>query len=289
MRLIRHPGAEAPERADVLPCRAVPVQMTLLKGLTLTQAIHDAMDAAGFRYGYLRLDGVELAPLTYVMPAPAPGDGHAAWYSATQSYGQERIIHGGAHLGLRDGKAFVHCHAIFARGEMGHVLCDDSLIAQDATIEGWGLLGAGLVAQEDAETHFTLFRPHPAAPQGEGALLITLRPNQDITTALEAIAMAHGIDHANIEGIGSLVGTSFMNSWHIDSYATEILLVKGHLQNGNAELLLASVGFDGPPQQGILIRNQNAICVTAEILLVDLSRAYRNDPDLGQALDDADL
>lgn len=272
MRLIRHPGAEASERVDVLPCRAVPVQIPLRKGLTLTRALQDAMGAAGFRYGYLRLDGVELAPLAYVMPAPAPGDGHAAWYSATQTRDQARIRHGGAHLGLRNGKAFVHCHALCDTGEMGHVLCDDSLIAQDVTVRGWGLQGAGLVAQEDTETRFTLFRPHPAAPKGEGALLVTLRPNQDITTALEALAKAHGIDHASIEGIGSLVGTSFMNGGHIDSYATEILLVKGRLEHGTAELLLASVGFDAPPQQGILSRNQNAVCVTAELLLIQMSR-----------------
>ena len=276
MRLIRHPGAEASDRADVLPCQTVPVRIPLRKGLTLTQAIQDAMDAAGFRYGYLRLDGVELAPLAYVMPAPAPGDGHAAWYSATQTRGQERITHGGAHLGLRDGKAFVHCHALCDSGAMGHVLCDDSLIAQDVTITGWGLRGAGLVAQEDAETRFTLFRPHPAFPQGEGALLITLRPNQDITTALAEIALAHGVDHARIEGIGSLVGTCFSNGCSIDSYATEILLLNGRLDEGKADMLIASVGFDGISQQGSLARNQNAICVTAEILLVDESEEFRN-------------
>lgn len=273
MRLIDHPGTAPPERAIARPCRVVPVQITLRKGQTLTQAIQDGFAAAGFRYGYLRLDSVDLAPLSYVMPAPAPGDGHAAWYSAPRTRPAARITHGGAHLGQRDGAAFIHCHALTAQGEMGHILCDDSQIAQDITVQGWGLQRAGLIAQDDAETRFTLFRPQtvaePGPETGQRAHLITLRPNQDITTALEAIARTHSITKARIEGIGSLVGTQFTNAADLDSYATEILLINARIEQGRAEVELASVGFDGKSQRGHAARGQNAICVTAEILLIE--------------------
>ncbi|MCH8466378.1 MAG: hypothetical protein LAT78_07415, partial [Roseinatronobacter sp.] len=213
MRTIPHPGPPAPARADILPCEAVSLRLTLRAGLPLTEAIVTAFAAQGFAYGYLRLEGVALAPLAYVMPAPAPGDGHAAWYSATHTQPQARIATGGAHLGLREGRAFLHCHALIASGEMGHVLCDDSRGAEDVSVQAWGLRGAGLVAQEDSETQFTLFRPAPLGqPARTTAWLVTLRPNQDIGAAVLALARAHQITHARVDVIGSLVGREFADS-----------------------------------------------------------------------------
>jgi hypothetical protein len=269
MRTIPHPGPPAHTRADILPCEAVSLRLTLRAGLPLTEAIVTAFAAQGFAYGYLRLEGVALAPLAYVMPAPAPGDGHAAWYSATYTQPQARIATGGAHLGLREGRAFLHCHALMTTGEMGHVLCDDSRLAADVSLQAWGLRGAGLVAQEDHETHFTLFRPTSLAqPLRANAWLATLRPNQDICAALQALARAHQITHARVEGIGSLVGTQFADSPAIASYATEIFLTEATLSPSGARIKLASVGFDGLARQGALRAGENAVCVTAELLIL---------------------
>jgi len=269
MRKITHPGPLAPTRADIVPCQAVPVCLTLRAGQTLTRAITDGLAQAGFKGGYLRLDGAVLSPMGYVTPAPAPGDGHAAWYSQTYTQPLAQIRHGGAHLGVRDGAAFVHCHALWQDQAMGHVLCDDSVISQDMTVSGWGLQGAGLVAQPDAETLFTLFRPEiTRAPTAVNALLITLRPNQDICRALLDIAKDHQIARARIEGIGSLVGTVFANAASLESYATELLLIEGDLHGGKTRLTAASVGFDGASQQGDLGIGENAVCVTAELLMI---------------------
>lgn len=270
MRLITHPGPRARTRADLRPCRAVPLRVTLRKGLTLSQAISDALAQAGFRFGYLRLDGVRLAHMAFVMPAPASDAEHAAWYSATHRRADATILHGGAHLGQRDGRGFVHCHALFQSQEMGHVLCEDSHLARDIQVHGWGLEGAGLVAQPDDETRFTLFRPQPCAPQGQGAWLLTLRPNQDIIEALQQIARRQGIAHARIEGIGSLVGTHFTNATQIDSHATEILLLDGALRPDGLVLSAASVGFGGAGRTGVLTTGANAVCVTAELLMIGL-------------------
>ncbi|ATX67137.1 hypothetical protein [Roseinatronobacter bogoriensis] len=275
MRTITHPGPIADRRADVVPCHADPIEVTLRAGHTLTRAITQGLAEAGYANGYLRLDGVSLAPLHYVTPAPAPGDGHAAWYSQTFSQPLAKIQHGGAHLGVRDGQAFVHCHAMWQDQGMGHVLCDDSLIAEDVTVQGWGLRGAGLVAQPDRETQFTLFRPQAeGAPVDGASLLVTLRPNQDIGQALARIAQDHHITRARVEGIGSLVGTVFDQGTRLESYATELLIVEGALHGHETVLQVASVGFDGAGQTGRLQAGQNAICVTAEVLIIAL-------PDLG--------
>lgn len=269
MRQITHPGPTAPTRADVVACHAEPLRVQLRAGQTLTRAITEGLAQVGFRAGYLRLDGVGLAPLRYVMPAPAPGDGHAAWYSQTYELPDTRIQQGGAHLGQRDGQPFVHCHALWHDQGMGHVLCDESVLAEDVTVQGWGLTGAGLVAQPDAETQFTLFRPHAAgAPKQRTALLITLRPNQDIGSALRDIARDHQMAGARVEGIGSLVGTVFEAAPGLDSYATELLILDGGIRDGACRLHVASVGFDGSVQQGVLRAGRNAVCVTAEVLMI---------------------
>jgi len=274
LRQIKHPGPPASERVVALPCQAVPIRLTLRAGHSLAVEVPEAFAQAGFAFGYLRLDGAAFAPLNYVIPAPAPGDGHAAWYSTPHQIAFARARHAGVHLGLRDGKSFLHCHGVWegtnALVGMGHLLCGDSTLAQDCTVTGWGLAGAGLVARHDAETNFTLFGPEKVAGNGKAnAILMTLRPNQDIRSALLAFAHGRGIGMARIEGIGSLVGTAFDDGQTIESYATEILVLQGQLEDGALSLRIASAGFDGRSHSGRVAPDANAVCVTAEILLLD--------------------
>lgn len=70
------------------------------------------------------------------------------------------------------------------------------------------------------------------------------------------------------EGIGSLVGTAFVDGREIDSYATEILILDGRLHDDTLALEIAAVGFDGRGHTGRLATGRNAICVTAEVLLL---------------------
>ncbi|WP_322893413.1 MULTISPECIES: PCC domain-containing protein [unclassified Yoonia] len=273
LRQITHPGTPAPDRLTALPCNAVPVQLTLPAGQTLADAVPAAFAQAGFTFGYLRIDGAAFAPLTFVTPGPAPDDSHAAWYSQTYQMKASRAKHGGVHLGQRDGKPFLHCHGVWDKTDdlpdAGHLLCEDSIIAQDCTVTGWGITGAGLVGRHDPETNFTLFRPEPeVAPTQSNAFLITLRPNQDIGAALMAFTRQQQIRTAQVEGIGSLVGTSFDDGKQIASNATEILILAGELTYDTNRLEVASVGFDGHAHIGQLAQGANAVCVTAEILLL---------------------
>ncbi|MFN3663079.1 PCC domain-containing protein [Yoonia sp.] len=273
MRLIIHPGPAAPERVTALPCKATPVQLTLHAGQSLADAVPNAFLQAGFDFGYLRLDGSFFAPLTFVTPGPAPDDSHAAWYSDTHRFNAAGVRHGGVHLGLRDGKPFLHCHGVWdspdAVADAGHLLCEDSVLAQDCTVSGWGIIGAGFVGCPDHETNFTLFRPKvQAATCHKHAFLITLRPNQDIGAALVAFARQQHIQSARIEGIGSLVGTRFEKGQDVESFATEILILAGQIASDTVRLQVASVGFDGRAKKGMLAQDTNAICVTAEVLMI---------------------
>ena len=270
MRLIQHPGPVAPVRFRALPCRAHPVTLTLRGGIPLDQALAAALGALGFNAGYLRLDGARMARLDYVRPAPASGQGHAAWYSATHQLRDVTIAQAGAHLGLRDGRAFVHCHGLWG-GAMGHMLVPDSVLAEDTVVTGWGLSGAMLVAEPDAETLFTLFQPAPAPAQSGGtpALLATLRPNQDVAAGIIGLAAQAGFDAALVEGIGSTVGADFDGGAITESYGTEFLLTAAQVRAGTLHAQIAAVGFHGEIAQGRLPMGRNAVCVTSEVLLIE--------------------
>ena len=273
-RVLRHPGPQAAIRHAALPCHAHPVTLRLDPGLPFDQAVARAFAAAGFAAGYLRLCDLRFARLAWVMPAPAPGDGRAAWYSATEVF-QDAVLHqGGLHLGQRDGAPFMHCHGVWSGPEavprMGHLLNPESTLATAAEVTGWGLSGARLEVAPDPETGFALFSPRAeglADPGGAPALLCTLRPNSDPHALLPQIAAQHGVFAARIKGLGSLVGVSFTEG-RIADYATELLLTGGRLDQGRATLEAVATGFDGHPHAGGLAEGRNRICITAELLIL---------------------
>ncbi|WP_353471681.1 hypothetical protein PVT71_10235 [Salipiger sp. H15] len=267
-----HPGPRAEARFAARPCRAAPVQLRLAAGVSFEQAVVQGFAEAGFSAGYLRLAGAAFERLDYVIPAPAPGDGRAAWYSATHRLQHARLSEAGLHLGTKNGAPFLHCHGLWSAGEeplrMGHLLAPDSVLAEETVATGWGLTGAALEVRPDPETGFDLFTPVPCGIEAEGhpALLCTLRPNEDPHALL--VAAGETLGRARIEGIGSLVNTSFEAGW-LESYATEVLLRCGRLTGDSVILNAASVGFDGAPMSGVLRPHENRICITAELLLIN--------------------
>lgn len=272
-RTLSHPGPTTAARFAALPCRAHPLKLRLRSGMCFEQAVVQAFAEAGFSAGYLRLVDVPFETLSYVIPAPAPGDGRAAWYSATRVLKDAMLTEAGLHLGVRDAAPFLHCHGLWRDAEgleqMGHLLGPDSTLHAETFAFGWGLDQAALETRPDRETGFDLFAPTPRPPeqteQGHHALLCTLRPNEDPHQLLAEAGKALG--NARIEGIGSLVDTHFSEG-SLTSYATEVLIQRGTLSDGQVDLQTASVGFDGTPMAGLLAPNANRICITAEMLLI---------------------
>jgi len=277
MRFLRHPGPPAALRQAVIACRAFPLVLDLKEGDSVNAAVTGALARAGFAAGFARLDGLAVAPMRYVIPAAAPDASHAAWYSATHAPdGVVAIEKAGAIAGIRDGAPFIHCHGVW-RGEggprrAGHLLPHDSLVARDARVAAWGIAGAAFVARDDAETNFTLFAAEPA-DGGEGAgglpaLACTVRPNGDICAILEAACRAHGLEEADIHGIGSLAGVDFTDGRHVPSYATEVLIDSGLVGAAGSRIEVALADMDGAVHEGRLARGENPVCVTFEALAV---------------------
>lgn len=263
--MLIHPGPADRQRIQVVRCHAHPVRLRLRAGLPLDRAIAAAVRDAGIAAAWLTLDDLRCDRLSFVIPAPPPGDGRVAFYSNTRTLGPSaRIVSAGLHLGQGGD---IHAHGLWTDAaevlHMGHLRPEATHLSRDAWITGWQLDGAIFRRLPDAETGFSLFRPIPTRrrlPGGLPARLVRLRPNLDLVPMIAALMQAG----KRVQGLGSLVGTQFATGAPLPGPATEILI----LDQDRTSLHVASVGRSGTVRQGVLSR-QNMICITAELLLID--------------------
>jgi predicted DNA-binding protein with PD1-like motif len=284
-RRLAQPGPALLPRVESVPGHAQALSFTLLPGLPLLEAVARPLREAGFAHAVATLEGGGFGPFAYVLPAPSPDAGHAAWYSATQAPPGGAILEqANITFGLREGLPWLHCHAIWQEASgrrAGHVLPEDSIVAAPIAARAWGLSGIGFLAEADPETNFTLFHPvaeTPLAPQAGAARVVALRirPNEDVVTAVEAACLQHGFAAAVLRGsLGSLVGASFAAGDAVTDYATEILVTEGrvapdHTGRLRAELAIAVADMAGRVHEGAL-RGMNPVCITFEGLVEEVA------------------
>jgi len=159
---------------------------------------------------------------------------------------------------------------------MGHMLAPLSRVAEPVEVTGIGFRDLTFDAMPDPETNFTLFEPVRRAGAGSSeagaaALLAKVRPNQDISLTIEEICLRHGIARANIYGIGSLNGVRFVDGTWVESHATEVQIRNGcfgtHDEQERAGLTLDVVDMDGVITSGEIVRGDNPVCVTFELVI----------------------
>ncbi|WP_158555200.1 PCC domain-containing protein [Fulvimarina endophytica] len=250
--------------------------MTIEPGESIEAGLGRGLAEAGCHSGYVEIHAGRLDPFRFVMPAGSPGESHAAWYSQTHApEGGVTVERAGAIVGTRDGAPFVHCHGLWhscdRERRMGHMLPPDCLAAEPIRAVGTGLSGAVFASRDDAETNFRLFAAEAVEgwpPAANSALAVTLRPNQDVCHAIEAICRDVAITRARIHGIGSLNGARFEDGPPMASYASELLIREGRLEGGKASLDVAVVAMDGTIFEGRLVRGDNPVCVTFELVIV---------------------
>ena len=280
MRRIEHPGPAAAERYAAVPGAAVPIRFSLEPGLTVDEAVAAGMSEAGCIGGFVEFRGGRCEPFRYVMPAASSDPRYVAWYSETfEPVGSVDVTRACAIVGVRDGKTFLHCHGVWNTAEgqrMGHMLAPLSRVAEPIEVTGIGFRNATFEAIPDPETNFTLFEPVRRAGAGSSktgarVLLAKVRPNQDISLAIEEICLGQGITRAHVYGIGSLNGVRFINGTRVDSHATEVQILEGHFESedgqGRARLALDVVDIDGVISSGEIVRGDNPVCVTFELVI----------------------
>lgn len=269
LRMI-HPGPMAVQRSVAVRCDLRPIAGVLPAGATVMQGVGDLFAAHGCRGGVVWLEGVVCDPIRYVLPAPSADGLHAAWYSDTHApQGPWRIGASTATVGWRDGAPFLHCHGIWgpANGAptMGHLLPFDSVVAVDTPVRGLGSPDGWFESLPDAETAFTLFTP---AGGGAGAGLIArIRPGEDVVSAIEALAAAHGIRDARLHGVGSIDHIQFLDGTSMACHATELRFSDARLRQGQASVAIDVVDIDGRIMHGALTRGNNPVGVTLELII----------------------
>ncbi|MBR0705327.1 PCC domain-containing protein [Bradyrhizobium liaoningense] len=282
MRNIKQPGAPVAERIQWVEARGLAFSFTLQAGVPLLEAARRGFAAEGFAGGVLNFCGGALGPFGYVMPALSKTGENAAFYSDTyRPQGITRSKLGSMTLGMRDGAPFFHCHGLWTEADGkasgGHVLPDETIVAEPFEVEAFGIDGATFTAEPDPETNFKLFGPVAAASTGarttSRAFALRLRPNQDFAACLEDFCRTHGIARAKIHGgVGSTIGARFTHGGVTEPFATELAITAGAIGPGSsgtleATLDVALIDYTGGIAEGRLIRGDNPVLMTMELVL----------------------
>jgi predicted DNA-binding protein with PD1-like motif len=275
MRHLVQPGPAPTERIESCEGRSRRLEFSLQPGLSLNDALTRPLLAAGMRSAALVFEGGTLGPFSYVMPGPPTDDAHVAWFSAQRSPPGETVVEiANATFGWREGAPFVHCHGAWIeqgthrRG--GHMLPHETKIATGTTVHAWALSDVTIEAEADPETNFTLFHPLQGgvALEGDRTIVARVRPSLDITLAIEAIARRHHLPAAIVRGsLGSMIGAHFDDGTTVHDHATEVLVRSGHVHDGIAVLDMLVVDMAGVVHEGRLLRGDNPVCITFELVL----------------------
>jgi predicted DNA-binding protein with PD1-like motif len=273
MRTLRHPGPPDAVRIDAIRAEPHELRFTLQAGQSLARALTSPLVAAGFQCASVTVRGAALNPFRYVMPNSSPDGTHVAWFSATQTpEGTSRIEQANATVGWTDGAPSIHCHAVWREPDGqrrgGHILPNETLLSEPAEAVAWGFRTVRIETKPDPETNFTLFKPHGEADPLGRALVLRVKPNEDILTALETTAHAHGITDGTVRGsLGSLVGAKFADGVAVPDHATEVLVREGFIRNGCAAIDMLVVDMQGRVREGWLTRGENPVCITFDLFL----------------------
>jgi hypothetical protein len=257
-----------------MACGAVePITFDLRPGVTLHEAVTGPMVAAGFQGGTVVVESLALSPFRYVMPGPPDDASHVAYFTAPVApVGITRLERANLTFGWADGAPFLHCHAVWIEPDGsrrgGHILPRETVLASAGSATAWGFRNIRVETGFDAETNFTLFGVKGARNGVAGAMMARVRPNQDVTLAVEAIASAQGWSNAVVRGsLGSLVGATFADGRIVGDLATEVFVRGGAVRDGVASLDLAVVDMAGQVSDGILARGQNAVLITFDLVM----------------------
>ncbi|CAN7431034.1 DUF296 domain-containing protein [Acidovorax sp. LjRoot66] len=280
MRSIEQPGPVHPQRVQCAPASLRAVDVRLQPGVTLLEGLADVVRSHGVSSAVFSLRGGSFAPLAYYMPALSETPEHVAYFSDRfEATGEARIESGSITFGLRKGEPSLHCHAIWTepdgRRRSGHLIPNESRVASPVQLQAWMLEGAGFEAAADLETNFNLMQVSAgdAPPGGTNALVVRLRPNQDLCLALEGLCAERNIRRASIRGgVGSLIGAVFDDGRTVEPFVTEVFVRAGKIEPGPDGSLRASVdvglvAHSGEIAQGWLKRGENPVLITFELVI----------------------
>lgn len=275
-----HPGPVAERRVDWAASRLIrSTERINGGGRSLLEVIADFADAHGVASGTGRIEHCALSATRFTTGGPAR-DGKAANYTFIRDLGAGHLPWGTFSFGRTpDGAPFVHCHARveadgIAQRAGGHLFPADCMVEGELKINLCGLPDIDLVQMPDAETLHSVFEIEAGGHDtGADALFVRVRPNEDVTMAIEAACRAAGVADAHIApSLGSLNAPVLTGEGGkhraLSSVGMEVLAFTGTVRGGTAALDVIAVDEAGSPHRGPLARGLAPVCVTAEVALV---------------------
>ncbi len=276
MRALVQPGPVHPARFDSFQGEPLALDFTLTPGLTLNEALTAPLIAAGMQSATVSFGGGALAPFHYVMPGPPDSALHVAYFTAPRApAGETRVDAANATFGWHEGKPYVHIHGAWTEADGsrhgGHLLPHECIVAREMPAHACGFAEIRMATAADAETNFALFQPSGRSTADARGVFARIRPNQDISLATEAIAQRHGLRNAAVRGsLGSLIGARFADGRAVSDDATEVLVRRGVLRDGVAELHMLVADMQGNVHEGLLVRGDNPVLITFDLVLESL-------------------
>lgn len=275
-RVLTQPGPASDPRVVVERCVARRLRMQFRAGVPVLSAVAEALAEQQIETAIIEFSSGELSPLVYVIPATSPDAEHAAWYSEPRSpEGRASIEQAVMSFGWDSDDPFLHCHGIWidADGRRcgGHLLPERTMFATDTDATVWAIGGARLERIFDPETNFSLLTPVGKNVSGQPntrALLLRVKPNVDIHTAIEMAAMEHGIEQGSVHGVCSLVDCDFADGSYMSSFASEGFIKDGEIKNKKAKLTVGIAAMNEEIFEGEIARGGNIVCIATEILVV---------------------
>ncbi|CUH58747.1 MULTISPECIES: hypothetical protein [Rhodobacterales] len=272
MKLVKHPGPVRATRCDLVPCAGHEIEVTLAADIPLMQSVEQALSPLGIDGAWLECADAPVSTLSYVGPVIDSGQERAAWYSATRQFEQGRIERIGMMVGQHEGAFFLHGHGLWGPTEgpllAGHILAGETRLSKPVTAKGLAIDGAMFDRRPDAETKFDLFHAVETTPSQGDLAALRLMPNQDVTTAIDNACMSLGWDSAQVYGLGSLNGVTLEGGAGLSPQPTEFLIEKAAAGTSALPPEIIIVGLEGTPiQKGRLVRGENAVLITAELIL----------------------
>jgi len=200
MRSIQHPGQPSPQRVAAQQVELEPFELELPAHMTLMQAVAQSMQGIGAQCATFRMQGGGFEPFSYVMPALAKTSAHAVYFSDTYPVdGAVRLETASVTFGQRDGKPWLHSHAIWieasGRRHCGHLLPDDIQVNHPIHAQGMAVRGATFTVCPDDETNFTLFVPLTSTDQSSSTT------QQQATTQKQT--QLQGLSNQTLNGVTS--------------------------------------------------------------------------------------
>ena len=288
MRSITHPGPVSEAAFQSLPARTYKVLEQIPPGVSLLDGFDRLLRHYGCVSAVARLGPTSLWPVVYVLPAISGSSEHAVYYSDRHEPCTPIALNAGAvTVGVRENTTWLHCHASWYESDgswhCGHLLPDETYLAQPLEVELTLLADAGFMVCPDAHTNFNLFKPRPLPPLVRRSLAFSLdwnagwcvrvAPNVDLCQVLETFCEQEGIESARVlGGVGSTVGAVFDDGRVVQPFVTELLIENGQIysRDGKPEALIdvALIDYQGGVHRGRLARGENPVLVTCELVLL---------------------